>query len=107
MILSASQAGVSDALRRELSESQPHFLAYLQRSVPGMFPKAYRWIAEMEEIAAFAGDAPAGHEIYDGVAELYRRIAEEVARDPAEQKDLDMLRAFCAPASSGAARKQA
>lgn len=107
MILGASQAGVADALARELSESQPHFLSFLQRSVPGMFPKAYRWIAEMEEIAAFAGDTPGGQDIYQGTADLYRCLADGVAGDPAVQRDLAALREFCAALLSAAARKQA
>jgi|SRR5580658_3125667 putative dehydrogenase len=78
MILAATRAGVADALAAELAASQPGLLKIFQRSVPGMFPKAYRWVAEMEEIAAFSGD-PATAEIYGGVAGLYRRITGDVA----------------------------
>lgn len=106
MILGASQAGVAEALKRELSESQPHFLSFLQRSVPGMFPKAYRWIAEMEEIAAFARDVPGGQDVYQGAADLYRRIADGVADDPAAQRDIAALREFCASAAFAAERKK-
>jgi 3-hydroxyisobutyrate dehydrogenase-like beta-hydroxyacid dehydrogenase len=106
MILGASQAGVSEALARELSESQPHFLSFLQRSVPGMFPKAYRWIAEMEEIAAFAGDTPGGQGIYRGTADLYRHIADGVAGDPQAHRDLAVLREFCTASLAARARKQ-
>ncbi len=46
----------AEALIQELRESQPALLPYLAR-LPTMFPKAYRWVAEMEEIADFlAGD---------------------------------------------------
>jgi len=107
MMLGASQAGVGDALRQELSESQPHFLAFLQKAVPGMFPKAYRWIAEMEEIAAFASDAPGGGDMYRGAADLYRHITAGVAGEPDAQRDLAALREFCAPAAGATARKHA
>jgi len=107
MMLGASQAGVADALRRELSDSQPHFLSFLERAVPGMFPKAYRWIAEMEEIAAFAGEVPGGEDIYRGTAELYRRIAGAVASEEDAQHELAALREFCRSAAPAAARKQA
>ena len=36
--------------------SQPQLLAWLTRQVPRMPPKAYRWVAEMEEIGHFVGD---------------------------------------------------
>ncbi len=107
MILSASQAGVAEALTRELAASQPPFLAFLQRTVPDMFPKAYRWIGEMEEIAAFAGEAPAGNDIYRGVADFYRRVAESAAGDEDAEKELAALREFCASLATAAARKQA
>lgn len=106
MILGASQAGIADALKRELSESQPHFLSFLQRSVPGMFPKAYRWIAEMEEIAAFARAVPGGQDIYQGAADLYRRVADGVANDPDAQRDLAVLRDFCSATASASKRKK-
>jgi 3-hydroxyisobutyrate dehydrogenase-like beta-hydroxyacid dehydrogenase len=107
MMLGASQAGVAEALRQELAESQPHFLSYLRNAVPGMFPKAYRWVAEMEEIAAFAGNAPGGKEIYQGAADLYRHIASGAEGDASAQKDIAELREFCAASASLAARKQA
>ena len=47
MMLGAERAGCAEALRAELAESQPHFLAWLSRQVPRMYPKAYRWVAEM------------------------------------------------------------
>lgn len=92
MMLAATRAGVAEALAQELAESQPGLLKIFTRSVPGMFPKAYRWIAEMEEIAAFSGD-PATAELYRGVAGLYRRITADVAGGNADTAALrDFLR---------------
>jgi len=51
MVAAASRDGLAGALRDELARSQPEFLARLERFIPAMFPKAYRWIAEMEQIA--------------------------------------------------------
>lgn len=107
MMLGATQAGVADALKQELSESQPSFLAFLERAVPAMFPKAYRWIAEMEEIAAFVGDVPGGDETYRGTAGLYRHIADGVAGAPQAQHDLFALQEFCAASAKSEARKHA
>jgi 3-hydroxyisobutyrate dehydrogenase-like beta-hydroxyacid dehydrogenase len=75
MMLAATRAGTAEALHRELAQSQPELLAWLTRAVPRMYSKAYRWIAEMEEIAGFAEEDPAGHQIFEGAAELYRRLA--------------------------------
>ena len=73
--LGAQRGGTSDALMQELSESQPSLLPYLAR-LPTMFPKAYRWVAEMEEIAAFLDGDGAAQEIYRGMARLYERLAQ-------------------------------
>ena len=42
-----------------------------------MPPKAYRWIAEMHEIAGFVSEDPAAHELYEGAAHFYEGIAED------------------------------
>ena len=52
----ASRDGLAEALRVELARTQPQFLDRIDRLVPAMFPKAYRFVAEMEEIAEFLGD---------------------------------------------------
>jgi hypothetical protein len=77
MILAATRAGTADALRRELGDSQPMLLAWFERQIPSMFGKAYRWVAEMEEIAGFVGEDKAGNQIFDGATALYERIAED------------------------------
>jgi 3-hydroxyisobutyrate dehydrogenase-like beta-hydroxyacid dehydrogenase len=79
MALAATRAGAEQALRAELAESQPHMLARLEKALPDMLPKAYRWVAEMREIAGFLGpDDPAGL-IFEGCARLFERIASEQA----------------------------
>ena len=40
-----------------MAVSQPALLGWLTRQMPRMHSKAYRWVAEMEEIAAFVGEA--------------------------------------------------
>lgn len=74
MALGATEAGVAEALRAELADSQPQLLALLQRSVPGMFSKAYRWVAEMYEISAFLGPIPA-EKLHLGAADLFIALA--------------------------------
>jgi L-threonate 2-dehydrogenase len=77
MMLAASRAGSADALFAELSSSQKEMLAWFKRGLALMPPKAYRWIAEMHEIAGFVGENPAAREIYEGAAHFYERIAED------------------------------
>ena len=78
MALGATEAGAAEALRAELASSQPEVLRSLERGVPGMFDKAYRWVAEMEEISDFLGAIPAAS-IYQGAARLYEAIAKDQA----------------------------
>jgi putative dehydrogenase len=85
MVNAASREGLADALRAELSRTQPHFLARLERSIPDMFPKAYRWVAEMEQIAEFIGDPREGAVIYEGAARLFEWIAEELAKSDSDR----------------------
>jgi L-threonate 2-dehydrogenase len=94
MIAAAAREHLADALRMELARSQPDMLTRLERSVPGMFSKAYRWVAEMEQIADFAGDEGKGGLIYQGAARLYERIAAEVENDQPSER-LSALTSFC------------
>jgi 3-hydroxyisobutyrate dehydrogenase-like beta-hydroxyacid dehydrogenase len=75
MMLAAMRGGVENELRAELERSHPAFVANFRRAVPDMFGKAYRFVAEMEEIADFVGDDKAARQMYLAFAEFYQRIA--------------------------------
>ena len=75
MLGAAEREGLTEALRSELARSQPNFLARIDRAIPDMRPKAYRWVAEMQQIAEFVGSPEDGATIYEGAALLYQRIA--------------------------------
>lgn len=77
MTAAASRAGLGPALKAELERSQPELLAMLRARVTAMYPKAYRWIAEMEEIGAFLDGAPNGEDIYQGIARFYEQVAKD------------------------------
>ncbi len=77
MILAAERAGAAEALHQEFARSQKMLLDRFGRTIPDMFPKAYRWMAEMEEIADFLGEDRPESKIYRGMAGLYGRIAED------------------------------
>src|ERR1700736_2061109 len=100
MVLGATRAGLAPALHKELEASQPHLLAWLTRQVPRMYPKAYRWVAEMEEIGHFLGDDTPGGDMYEAIARLYVDIA-AAAREPgAAGSPVTQLLAFFAPAET-------
>jgi len=85
MVSAAMREGLGDALRAELARTQPQILKRIAFGVPAMFPKAYRWVAEMEEIASFLGGDDRGAMLYRGAARLYERIAQEdTNRDSSE-----------------------
>jgi 3-hydroxyisobutyrate dehydrogenase-like beta-hydroxyacid dehydrogenase len=108
MMLGAARVGCADALHKEMGESLPHILAWLSRQVPKMYPKAYRWVAEMEEISAFLDADPAGHDIYQGIARFYERLAKEFAEHGAQADELQLLTRFCTElAQAGSVRKRA
>jgi 3-hydroxyisobutyrate dehydrogenase-like beta-hydroxyacid dehydrogenase len=89
MMLAATRAGAAEALKAELSESQQALLGFLARNVPGMYAKAYRWVAELDEIAAFVGADRPEHEMLAAAARLYERIAADVEGENEETGALD------------------
>ncbi len=91
MLLAAIRAGVDAALRAELAESQPQLLERFVGGMPSVFPKAYRWVAEMREIAAFASADASAAAIFEAASSLYDRLARDAAGDGVEQAALEKL----------------
>lgn len=81
MLLAAAKSGADKALMSELAESQPQLLAKLSTSIPDMYPKAYRWVAEMEEIAAFLGTNAPGASVFAGIAGVFQKMAVDNSGD--------------------------
>ena len=75
MLLGAARFGCADALIAELTESQPEMLARFRESIPRMYDKAYRWVAEMQEISDFLEKNPPSRDIYAAIARLYDHLA--------------------------------
>jgi 3-hydroxyisobutyrate dehydrogenase-like beta-hydroxyacid dehydrogenase len=88
MALAAQRAGVAEALKAELRQSQANLASSFARSVPDMLGKARRWVPEMREIAAFVDHGLPESGAYEAFAELYANIAE------ADQETLGFLREF-------------
>src|ERR1700719_3200700 len=89
MLLAATRSGSSRVLYQELGESLPQLLSRFETGIPDMYPKAYRWVAEMREIAAFLSDDKAAAIIFEGAAQLYDRLATDIANEGQERRSLD------------------
>jgi putative dehydrogenase len=81
MLLGAARFGCAEALIAELSASQPEMLKRMQRNIPGMYDKAYRWVGEMQEISDFLDANAPSSEMYRGIAGLYQYLAAAEAED--------------------------
>lgn len=76
----ASQSNVLGHLTSHLEQYSPKLLEAANKSMAGMPPKAYRWVEEMRQIGstfASEGGLDCGEEVFKGVAELYRFVAED------------------------------
>ncbi|SFJ53788.1 NAD(P)-dependent oxidoreductase [Bradyrhizobium sp. Gha] len=93
MVLAATKAGAADALRDELALSQPAILARLEVALPDMIPKAYRWVAEMQEISGFLGSDHPASQVYQGFARWFEHLAADAKGDAV---DAELMKAFAA-----------
>ncbi|HEX9344034.1 MAG TPA: DUF1932 domain-containing protein [Actinomycetota bacterium] len=97
----ATAEGVDEALLAEWADSQPDAPARSTSALRGTPRKAWRWVAEMEEIAATleAAGLPGG--FHHAAAEVYRRLErhKDAASPPAAEAVLaDLLAAATATA---------
>jgi 3-hydroxyisobutyrate dehydrogenase-like beta-hydroxyacid dehydrogenase len=92
MMLAATRGGSAEALHAELADSQKPLFAWLTRQVPTMYTKAYRWVAEMEEISVFTGEDKAAGALFAAAAQFYERIAADVE---GEGRETAALTEFC------------
>ncbi|MFZ0372730.1 MAG: DUF1932 domain-containing protein [Xanthobacteraceae bacterium] len=98
MMLAAMRAGSADDLLAELQSSQKQLFPWLKRQLEQMPPKAYRWVAEMQEIAGFVADDPGARDLYEGAAHFYERFAEDF--ESGDKKAAAALEAFLGKSSS-------
>jgi len=89
MMLAATRGGSAAALKAELEESRPDLLGFLSRNVPAMYSKAYRWVAELDEIAAFIGEDHGENAMLETAARFYEHMAEDFDGEKKEVGDLD------------------
>ena len=96
MILAATRFGAAEHLRQELAASQAPLLARFGRAIPDMYSKAYRWVAEMQEIADFAEEDAPARALYQAMAEFYAQLA---AENQAGGESIAALDAFLQPSA--------
>lgn len=91
LLLAANRSGAGDLMMRQLASSQPELWSWFKRQIPASHIKHGRWVAEMQEIAAFlagAGDREGADQFHahgrlfarlthgDGDAERLRKLFE-------------------------------
>ena len=89
MMLAATRGGSAEALKAELAESLPALNGFLTRQTPNMYAKAYRWVAELDEIAAFVGKDLPESEMFSAAARLYERFAQDFDGEKEEIGTMD------------------
>lgn len=94
MILGAERAGVGDVLRAELAAHQPQLCAWLDRQLPDIYPKAHRWVAEMNEIGAFLDSTAGGRTTFSGISTLFEQFAAAATTRGAADNDVDLVERF-------------
>ena len=88
LLTAASVLGVSDALTAEFQLSQSTLFERMEKGLPGMPPKARRWIGEMEEISATFAHVGLTPNILTGAADMYRFVGDTHLADlPPEARD--------------------
>jgi len=81
-------------LAAELADSQAALSGWLDRSLTRMPPKAYRWVAEMEEGAATQETVGLPPQMMQGAARLYAWIATTpLGKESPETRDQGATRA--------------
>ena len=76
-LLTAAEAmGLSDELRGELKSSQGEAYTRMEKQLPGVPSKAFRWIGEMEEIAATFEHLGVTPRFHEGAADVFRLLSE-------------------------------
>lgn len=76
LMVAAEAMSLTGPLREEFQLSQAQMLEHLERSIPGMPPKAYRWVGEMEEIARTFDEVGLTPKMLLGAADMYTLVGQ-------------------------------
>ena len=75
LLTAAELLGISGELRQEFQFSQEAAYRAMESSVPGLSGKAFRWVGEMEEIAATFEKVGVTPQLHLGAADVFRMVA--------------------------------
>lgn len=90
LLIAAHELGLDAPLEAELTNSQSGLLNHLSRTIPGMTPKAHRWIGGMEEIADTFKSLGLTEYIFQGAADIYRLVKDtSLGKETPEERDRD------------------
>jgi 3-hydroxyisobutyrate dehydrogenase-like beta-hydroxyacid dehydrogenase len=90
LLVAAYRMGLYGALIEEFQLSQGERYRAMERQLPPMTTKAYRWVSEMEEIARTFADAGMTPKIHQGAADLYRFVGStKLAEETPETRDIN------------------
>lgn len=88
LLVAADAMGLHDELAAEQAETMSAVRGYLEHITPTMPPKAHRWVSEMEEIAQAFADLGMTPRLFQGVADMYRLVAETpIGKETPENRD--------------------
>jgi 3-hydroxyisobutyrate dehydrogenase-like beta-hydroxyacid dehydrogenase len=76
LFVAARLLGVDEVLRGEQKGDMGLVVDYLERAIPTMIPKAYRWVGEMEEMAQCFAEVGMPGATFEGFADVYRLVTE-------------------------------
>ncbi len=75
LLVAARKLGVEQTLEKELRDSQSDAFDRHMKQIPGMPPKAYRWVPEMQEIAKTFGELGMTRNMFLGASDIYEMVA--------------------------------
>ena len=75
VLVAARRLGVDAALETQLNETHRDVYDRITGALPGMTPKAYRWVPEMQEIARAFEAVGLTPRVFQGASDLYEFVA--------------------------------
>ena len=73
-MVTAKLHNVQNEFLNELKFSQESLFGHLEKGLPSMCPKAYRWVGEMEEISKTHAELDLPKNLFEGAADIYRLV---------------------------------
>jgi len=102
LFMAAERMGVAEPLMAEVQASRKDIHDFVLNGLPVMPPKAYRWVPEMDEIAATFAAAGLTPKMLEGASALYAFVAETpLGKETPENRDqsrtgMDVVRQLAA-----------